>query len=99
MTTKRELQEDFEAQAEWRREKAAEYPDDTRNLEAAVIWDRLAATVQDIPAEVIDAFNELFEDLPDSEQWSQMQRDVGFHAFPENARELVDAFIRNRTSE
>jgi hypothetical protein len=54
--TRQELQEEFERQAEWRRMKADEYPDDdTRNIEAAEIFDRLAATVADIKSYQLDA--------------------------------------------
>ena len=42
------LRDDFKEQAEWRREKAEQDPDDKRQLEAAAIFDRLAATVDAI---------------------------------------------------
>lgn len=46
------LQDSFERQAEWRREKAVQYPDDaTRNLSAAETFDKLAATIKDVSAE------------------------------------------------
>ena len=45
-----ELQDDFKERAGWRREKAEQYPDDKRHLEAAAIFDRLAATVDAISA-------------------------------------------------
>ena len=48
MVGRLELQDDFKEQAEWRREKAEQYPDDKRHLEAAAIFDRLAATVDAI---------------------------------------------------
>ena len=34
-----ELKEEFERQAEWRRQKAAEHADDSRNAEAAALFD------------------------------------------------------------
>ena len=37
------LRLDFEQTADWRRSKAAEYPEDSRNLEAAALLDKLAA--------------------------------------------------------
>ena len=43
-----ELRDDFKEQAAWRREKAEQDPDDKRQLEAAAIFDRLAATVDAI---------------------------------------------------
>lgn len=46
------LKDSFEMQAEWRREKAAEFPDDAkRNMDAAEVFDKLAATVKDVTAE------------------------------------------------
>jgi hypothetical protein len=44
-----ELQDVFKERAEWRREKAHQYPNEERNLEGAAIFDRLAATADAIP--------------------------------------------------
>jgi hypothetical protein len=41
---------DFEREAEWRHEKATQYPNDPRNKKAAALLDRLAATVPEIQA-------------------------------------------------
>ena len=38
------LRLDFEQTADWRRSKAAEHPEDSRNLEAAALLDKLAAS-------------------------------------------------------
>jgi hypothetical protein len=72
-----ELRGDFKEQAEWRREKAEQYPDDKRHLEAAAIFDRLAATVDAIPQDVFIAFSKLEVDdgLLDVERWTEMLRD------------------------
>ena len=71
-----ELRDDFKEQAEWRREKAEQYPDDKRHLEAAAIFDRLAATVDAIPQDVFIAFSKLEVDdgLLDVERWTEMLR-------------------------
>ena len=53
------FQDTFKEQAEWRREKAKEYPADERNLKAASAFDRLAATVDAIPRDVFEAYSEL----------------------------------------
>jgi len=74
-----ELKEEFERQAEWRREKAAQYPNDERNAEAAAIFDRLASSVAACPAEVIQAVGELFDDLPDTEIWIEKLKLIGFY--------------------
>ena len=42
------LRDELDCAAEWRREKAEEYPDDERNLEAAALLHRIAATVDEI---------------------------------------------------
>ena len=69
-----ELRDDFKEQAEWRREKAEQYPDDKRHLEAAAIFDRLAATVDAIPQDVFIAFSKLEVDdgLLDVERWTEV---------------------------
>jgi len=93
--------QDFKEQAEWRREKAQHYPNEERNLEAAAILDRLAATVDAIPQDVFVALSELGpnvdDDLLDVEQWTEMLRDVGFQSAPKNAEDFVRSFIANRT--
>jgi len=78
-----ELRDDFKEQAEWRREKAEQYPDDKRHLEAAAIFDRLAATVDAIPQDVFIAFSKLEVDdgLLDVERWTEVLRDVGFRSW------------------
>jgi len=70
------LRDIFEGQAEWRRRKAIEYPDDQRNLVAADIFDELVKTVDDLDPALLEASEELFEDLPDYEVWQDMY-DVG----------------------
>ena len=49
------LKDQLEDQAEWRRRKAIEYPDDRRNLDAAEEYERLAKTVQNIPDDLLVA--------------------------------------------
>jgi hypothetical protein len=96
-----ELRDDFKEQAEWRREKAKQCPDDKRHLEAAAIFDRLAATVNAIPQDVFIAFSEPGPDLADGlldvERWTEMLREVGFGSSPETAQEFVRSFIADRT--
>jgi hypothetical protein len=93
--------QDFKEHAEWRREKAQHYPAEERNLEAAAILDRLAATVDAIPQDVFVALSELGpnvdDDLLDVEQWTEMLRDVGFQSAPKNAEDFVRSFIADRT--
>ena len=88
-----ELRDDFKEQAEWRREKAKQYPDDSRHLEAAAIFDRLAATIDAIPQDVFVAFTklEVNDGLLDVERWTEMLRDVGFGSSPETAEDFVQS--------
>jgi len=94
------LKGDLEDQAEWRRRKAAEYPDDRRNLDSAEEYERLAKTVKDIPDDLLVAYSEAFEDVPDSERWQEMLKDIfrGFSDFA-NATELVQAFVDAKREE
>jgi len=98
--TRKMLKDELEDQAEWRRRKAVEYPDDRRNLDAAEEFERLAKTVKDIPADLLVAYSESFEDLPDSERWQEMFKDIfrGFADFA-NATELAQAFVDAKREE
>jgi hypothetical protein len=92
--TRQMLKSELEDQAEWRRQKAVEYPDDRRNLDSAEEYERLAKTVKDIPRDLLVAYSECFDDAPDSERWGEMLKDIfrGFSDF-KDARELVQAFV------
>ena len=98
MVGRLELQDDFKEQAEWRREKAEQHLDDKRHLEAAAIFDRLAATADDIPQDVFRTFSEagVNDGLLDLERWTEMLRDVGFGSSPKTAEEFVRSFIADR---
>jgi len=94
------LQDIFKEQAEWRREKAKQYPADERNLKAAAAFDQLAATVDAIPQVVFKVFSELGgvdDGLLDVERWTEMLRDVGFNSAPETAEDFIRSFIADRT--
>jgi hypothetical protein len=94
------LKSDLEDTAEWRRQKAVEYPDDRRNLDSAEEYDRLAKTVKDVPDDLLVAYSEAFEDAPDSERWQEMLKDIfrGFSDF-DNATKLVQAFVDAKREE
>ena len=99
MVGRLELRDDFKEEAEWRREKAEQYPDDERYLAAAAIFDRLAATVDAIPQDVFITFSEhpeIADGLLDVERWTEMLRAVGFGSSPETAEEFVRSFIADR---
>lgn len=99
-STRDMLKGELEDQAEWRRRKATEYPDDRRNLDSAEEYERLARTVKDIPRDLLVAYSESFEDAPDSERWQEMLKNIfrGFSYFA-NAAELVRAFVDAKREE
>jgi len=94
------LKSELEEQADWRRKKAVEYPHDRRNVNSAEEYERLAKSVKDIPADLLVAYSEAFEDAPDSERWQEMLKDIfrGFADF-DNATELVQAFVDAKREE
>jgi hypothetical protein len=96
-----QLQMQFESIAHWRREKAQQYPDDTRNAEAALMLDHLAATVADIPDDTLAAYAELFQDgddpYHDVSEESEMMRVIGFHSAYTTATAFLKEFIKRRT--
>ena len=98
--TREMLKSELEDQAEWRREKAIEYPNDRRNLASAEEYERLAETVKDIPDDLLIAYSEAYEDVPDVERWQEMLKDIfrGFSGFA-NATELVQAFVDQKRDE
>ena len=89
------LRLDFEQTADWRRSKAAE---DSRNLDAAALLDKLAASVETVAPDLLGAYGSLRDDYMDSEQHSEMFRQIGFHSWPETAEEFVKACIADRAT-
>ena len=101
MVGRADLQDIFKEQAEWRREKAKQHPADERYLEAAAVFDQLAATVDAIPEDVFAVFSEgpdVSDGLLDVERWTEMLRDVAFQSAPKNAEDFVRSFIVDRTA-
>jgi len=92
------LAEIFNEQAEWREQKAAEHPDDTRNAESAVLLRRLAESAAYVPADLLNAAEELYEDVNDQAAWNEMLRQVGFVSATTDATKFVQEFVSGRTS-
>ncbi|MCH8240946.1 MAG: hypothetical protein IIB62_13060 [Proteobacteria bacterium] len=92
-----ELADTFATQAEWRRSKADEYPDDSRNLEAAELLDKLATSTKDIDLKVLQAYRELLDGFDNVEHHSEMIGEIGFHSWPETAEEFCREYIADRT--
>ena len=60
--------------------------------------DRLTKTIKDVDPTLLDAYGSLWDDdVPDSEQHSEMLRLIGFHFFPQTAEEFVKWYITKRT--
>jgi cell pole-organizing protein PopZ len=89
---RQDLKEEFEREAEWCRAKAEQYPPDTGNLEAAETYDRLAATVGEVPADLIAAYWKSFDELYETEMVRRMLNDV-FDGTPSTATEFVREFV------
>jgi hypothetical protein len=53
----------------------------------------MSATTADIPATMIDAYWEIFEDLRDGELEHEMLRGIGISWWPESATKFVERFI------
>jgi hypothetical protein len=81
----------FKDTAGWRREKAAEHPDDARNLEAAELLERLALTVPTdhmLARKIVEA-----DDSEDagmfSEAFNGVLTRIGFDSAPKTADEFL----------
>jgi hypothetical protein len=98
------LQERFENQAEWRRGKADEYPHDAiRNLDAARVFDNLAATCKDVSPRWADAYEKACNG-PHFEYANQKEHEMmaSIWIAYENAEEFVKEVVEHvneRTAE
>ena len=89
-----DLENRFLDTSDWRLEKAVDYPNDKRNLEAAENLERLAATVGDVDPRLCAVFEEeLAKDLDGGGTLDHMLRLVGFHDHFATASDFVLAFI------
>jgi hypothetical protein len=89
--------------ADWRREKAAEYPDDERNNQAAALLDSLAAELDGLEASdaLWTKYAECWEGETGgvliAEDISTFLREVGFSTFPSSGREFLDELLHRLT--
>lgn len=86
--------------ADWRRQKARQYPDDERNLDAAELLDRLAGEVLVLegtpPALAFEAAHDavFFDEDRDRTHevmrlWSEYRAGIGFRLFPDNGEAVL----------
>jgi hypothetical protein len=85
------LNERLNDSAEWRQEKAKEYPDDAeRNISAAV---RLVRIAEDLINPLSDAEAKLAGVYMDDPRFVEILNDyitgIGFHHFPDDAAEFI----------
>ena len=89
--------------AYWRREKAIEFPDDVRNLEAARELDRLAVEIAALEGSKLHVLlDKLFEDeeggLIAMPIISEILRQVGFSRRYDTGEELLQAIVDARSN-
>ncbi len=88
-------------QAEWREGKAVEFPDDAaRNLEAAKTFRNLAEMLSSgyaIRGDIVTRINQIADDddraLAFTLAQSEVDREVGFHFYPETPDDLLEAVL------
>jgi len=82
--------------ARWRRAKAAEFPNDDRNLPAAEMLERVAATVDDVPDNLMRQYGEAWHpeiSAKTSEVQSVLMRDIGFRSATDSAAKLIEHLL------
>jgi hypothetical protein len=91
-----QLEMSFESSAEWRREKAAEYPQQAEsNLAAAACLDRLAATCKDVSQKWVKAYEKLWDSEDAHSAQEKEQEMIGYIGIEyENA----EAFVKDLVS-
>ncbi len=68
------------------------------NFRKGQLLDKLAASVETVAPDLLDAYGSLRDDYMDSEQHSEMFRQIGFHSWPETAEDFVRACIADRAT-
>ena len=95
---------ELSAKADWRRDKARQYPDDERNLDAAELLDRLAGEVLVLDrSPAATAFEEDYEAVFSGEDqdrhreiirlWSEYRSGIGFRHFPDAGEGVLQDMI------
>jgi hypothetical protein len=101
------LVNELESTAQWRQEKAEQYPDDERNAEASKILHQLAEELRSLPAtpeynrysaihDFIFAEGDDSEDTNShrvAERWNEYRGRIGFNNFPSSAKEYLNDLI------
>jgi hypothetical protein len=78
-------------------QNAAEFAESRGDASRAEVFIRLAETADSVDTSLLDAWAELYEDLPDQEADNEMMAQVGRGWLPDTATEYVKQFISRRT--
>src|SRR5712675_1433058 len=89
-----------ESTAEWRREKAEEFPDDSRNLEAAERLDQIAKELRELAGSDLERRIEALEVVVEKNGWDaypvewvfEALRGIGFRTFYDGAG-FLEAYL------
>ena len=94
-----DLKGEFLETARWRKEKAAEYPDDDRNQRAVELLEGLAADSESLSPDLVSALNDAAERYEktrgdfDESFASEELRAIGFAWLPKSAEEVARHFV------
>ncbi|MCH8917264.1 MAG: hypothetical protein IIC52_04330 [Proteobacteria bacterium] len=95
------LETGFLSTAEWRRQKAEEFPDDSRNLEAAEDLERLAASIGGMNTSIFAAYVDLHNDEDTAIEISmledEMRKGIGFHSSFATAEDFIKEVVAKIT--
>ena len=84
--------------ARWRLEKAEQFPNEPRNTPAAEMLRRIAASVTDVPDDLMRRYSEAWHDetaSQTSETQSVLLRDTGFRSASDTATTLVEHLMEH----
>ena len=88
----------LQSEADWRRGNAEEYPDDKRHVAAAEQFQKLAATVKDVPHGIFATWLDRWQTIYGLRGAAfEATRRVGFHTSYNSATELVRELIAQGT--
>ena len=86
----KELRDELLCQADWRRHKASEFPNDDRNERAALLFDQLAASVADCPDDLLKQTMAIMaSDFDLISVWCECLRTVGIPLLSEERRRTL----------
>ena len=92
------LQRDFRSAANQLRQTSRRLRTTSQNyVDAADMLDRWAATVNDVPPNLLVTYHELNVGTADRDRHSELLRQVAFKGTAKTAREYISAYISDRT--